>query len=98
MLLLSLAAACLAQDAPPTPTATMRWHPRRARVHLVPPEGHHIAHDAPLRANLMLGALPWSVDTEGLAAAGGLTIPLPPVRPLAVSGTIDVSVVPSTQA
>ena len=90
MLLLSLAAVCLAQDA--TPTAEVTWRLRTARVHIHPPEGHHIAQDAPLRANLLVGALPWSVDTEGLAAAGGLAVPLPPVRPLELSGTIDVSV------
>jgi len=90
VLLLTFAAVAFAQDA--APTATMSWRPRTARIHLAPPEGHHLAHDAPLRAELMVGALPWSVDTEGLAAAGGMTVPLPPVRPLAVSGTVDVSV------
>jgi len=88
--MLALAAAAFAQDA--TPTTTVHWRLRTARIHLQAPDGHHLAPDAPLRAELLVGALPWSVDTQGLAASGGLAVPLPPVRPLPISGTLEVSV------
>lgn len=91
MLALLLAGA-LAADAPPDLEATASWRARTARLGFDVPEGFHVAPDAPLHAVLDVSGVPWEVETEGIAAAAGLAVPIPITRPVTVSGAVTLSV------
>ncbi len=92
MLVWLVLSAAMASDAASPVDVTVSWRGRTARVGFTVPDGHHVAPDAPLRADLEVAGIPWAVDTQGLAAAGGLAVPIPVTRPVPLEGTFTVSV------
>ena len=97
-LVVCIAAAALAAPSAeattpdPAVEVAVAWRARTARLHFSVPDGHHVAPDAPLRATLEVAGVPWSVDTVGASARGGLPVPVPLHRPLLLAGTLEVSV------
>ncbi len=67
------------------------WRGTAARLAVQPAPGHHVAPDAPLRLDLRVGGQPASLGTVG-AAAEALVVPIPVTRPVALEGTLAVSV------
>lgn len=77
---------------PPSMEVRLSASPTHTHLRLVAPEGHHIAPDAPFFAQMTVGGAPWSVDTVGAMAQGGVTVPAPSHRPLLVEGSLSVSI------